>query len=176
MAGPTNLECPGLSIAGGTGGTFTASNLFCPGTLQVGGKAVTYNNVSTAGGGIAAIYGSTTSTALAANFNSGGAFTVYTPASAGPVRILYWQGVTQAATVSSTAPSLTLGYTDAGGIARTVQLIATNSGNTTAGVVSSGVYYIYAQAGTAITITSAGYASSGATPMQYALAVSTEQL
>ncbi|MGA3200610.1 MAG: hypothetical protein ABSD89_14580, partial [Halobacteriota archaeon] len=60
-------------------------------------------------------------TALATNFNAGTAWTLFTPsASVGQFfRVNFVQEMTQAASSSSTFPSLTLSWTDAGGISRT---------------------------------------------------------
>jgi hypothetical protein len=115
-------------------------------------------------------------TALAANFNAGAAWTLFTPsASVGQfLRVNYVQEMTQAATSSSTFPSLTLGWTDAGGIARTGVLAGTSAANNPNLVIASGSGVIFTNGSTPVTVTSASYASSGATPMQYALAVSVE--
>jgi hypothetical protein len=114
-------------------------------------------------------------TALATNFNAGSAWTLFTPsASVGQFfRVNFVQEMTQAASSSSTFPSLTLSWTDAGGIARTATLVGTSTSNSTS-LYTSGVGTIFTDGSTPITVTSASYASSGATPMQYALAVSLE--
>lgn len=151
------------------------------GNLQVNGSSIfvgpfsEYNGIALAGNGIPSELNQVLATALAANYNTGTAKTLATPTAAGMWRISFSQGITQAATSTSTMPSLTLGYTDAGGIARTVTLVATSTSNATT-VITTGTQVIYSVGGTAITITSASYASSGATPMQYALAVTIEQL
>ena len=115
-------------------------------------------------------------TALAANFNAGAAWTLFTPSAAVGqfLRVNFVQEMTQAATSSSTFPSLTLGWTDAGGIARTAVLAGTSAANNPNTDIASGSGVILTNGSTPVTVTSASYASSGATPMQYALAVSVE--
>src|SRR5579862_2730495 len=83
-------------------------------------------------GGLANIPTLLISTGLVANYNAGTAYTIYTPTVATPLRITVTQAITVAGATSSTLPSLTLGYTDVGGIARTVAMIATSTTNTTA--------------------------------------------
>lgn len=134
-----------------------------------------YNGITTAGQGVPPITFADKATALAANYNSGSAKTIVTSPTAGSMfRISGAQMLTQAASSSSTFPSLTLGWTDAGGIARTLVLVATSTTNATT-VITPFSTVIYVN-GTNVTLTSASYASSGGTPMQYALAYSVEQL
>ena len=111
-----------------------------------------------------------TQAALTANYNSGSAKTIYEGIN-GTDTILAVKGVqaiNRSATSSSTFPSLTLSWTDPGGISRTQTLVATSTGNATS-VITSFVTAIHVKAGTAVTLTSASYASSGATSMQYSL-------
>ena len=54
-------------------------------------------------------------------------------------------------------------------------MFATNATNTLVQVTPLQLV-VYAKAGTNITYTTAGYVSSGATPMQYALHIKCEQL
>jgi hypothetical protein len=51
----------------------------------------------------------TLNTALVANFNAGAAQTLFTPTTPAMYRISFFQAIQQAATTSSTTPSLTLG-------------------------------------------------------------------
>jgi len=141
-------------------------------TNAMGAAGTTFND---AGNGDTVLLAKnySTGTSLAANYNAGTAQTVYTPLWNTTLRVSYSQAITQAATNSSTMPSLTLGWTDAGGIARTKQLVATSTSNATT-VESDGYVTIYTNNVTPVTIISASYASSGATPMQYALAVIAE--
>jgi len=147
--------------------------------LSLIGSIATYNNYTTYGSGIPAELNQVLTSGLTANYNSGSAYTLVTPAgiNAGKCqwRISYSQAIILPATNSSTFPSLTLGWTDAAGVGRTKVLVATSATNTTA-VESDGVVTVYTQGTTAITITSASYASSGAQAMEYVLAVTIEQL
>src|SRR5581483_1358173 len=72
-------------------------------------------------------------TGLGANYNSGSAKLIFQPGGVAStmVRIEGVQAITRAATTSSTMPSLTLSWTDAGGVARTLTLVATSAGNAT---------------------------------------------
>lgn len=111
---------------------------------------------------------------LTADFNAGSAFTLFTPTVAGAYRISWSQAIVIVASISSTFPSLTLAWTDVGGISRTKVLVATSTTNTTA-VESDGDCFIYVESGVAVTVTSASYASVAA-GMTYALALAAEQL
>ncbi len=134
-----------------------------------------YNNITTAGMGVPPIYFSVKDAALTANYNAGVAKTLVTPTAASQYRISYSQAIVVVDPASSTFPSLTLGWTDVGGIARTKTLVSTSATNTTA-VESDGDVTIYTNASTPVTITSAGYASGTAGTMTYALVVSLEQI
>jgi hypothetical protein len=114
------------------------------------------------------------SAGLTANFNSGSPQTLFTPTVAAAYRISWTQAIVVAGSVSSTFPSLTLGWTDVGSIARTKTLVATSAVNTTA-VESDGSAIIYTNNATAVTVTSASYASSAA-GMTYSLAITAELL
>src|SRR5208282_2682551 len=152
-----------------------SNNLTIGGTLTMNGLIVTYNGVTLAGGGMPCEVYQSLNTGLVANFNTGTPVTMFTPATAGMFKIDFFQAISTPGSSSSTFPSLTLGYTDAGGVARTAALVATSATNTT-GVLGSGTATIYAGAGVPITITSASYASSGGTSMAYELAVTLELL
>jgi hypothetical protein len=130
------------------------------------------------GQGLAAQTNADAQAALTANYNAGAAkvIAVHTSFAAGSMfRIAGTQQIVQGATTSSTMPSLTLNYTDAGGIARTLQLVATSTTNNTT-VLTAFSALIFVSNAADITLTSAGYLSSGATAMKYALAWSLEQL
>jgi len=113
--------------------------------------------------------------ALTGNFNGGSAQTVVTPVAQSVYRISFSQAITVVDAVSSTFPSLTLAWSDPGGIARTKVLVATSTTNTTA-VESDGDAIIYTNNSSPVTITSASYASNTPSTMTYALAVVVEQL
>jgi hypothetical protein len=143
--------------------------------VQLNSKIASYNQIATAGNGVPAEVFQVLATAQAANYNSGSPKTLFTPTASAMYRISAVQSLTQAATNSSTFPSLTLSYTDAGGIARTVTMISTSATNATS-VTTSTNFPIFTNNSTPVTVTSAGYASSGATPMQFALAITAEAL
>lgn len=112
-------------------------------------------------------------TTQAANISTA---TLYTPATTGFFRVTASLKRTQIATTSSTLPSLTIAWTEGdNSTAGSNVLIATNATNTlTAAIASQQV--VWAKAATAITYATAGYASVGATPMQYALRIKCEGL
>ena len=115
-------------------------------------------------------------TGLTANYNSGSAATIFTPTAPTRLRVTATEAITIAATTgaaTSTLPSLTLGYTDVGGIARTVQMLATSGTNTTA-VYETASELIYTDGSTPVTITSASYASNTAAQMTYYLIATAE--
>jgi hypothetical protein len=165
-------ELMGLS---GTG------NLSLPGTgagtghLNLNGKITQYSGQNTAGNGVASEVSQILATGLSSNYNGGTAKTLFTPTAAGMWRICFSQAISRAAATSSTFPSLTLGWTDPGGVARTKQIVSTSTANTTS-VEVDGTTIIYTNGSTAVTITSSGYTSVGGTAMTYALAVTAEAL
>lgn len=109
-----------------------------------------------------------------------GATTLLTPAGNGYYRISCYTVVTQAATSSSTLPSCQFNFTDAdtGTAENGFQMLGTNTSNTvgTTGVpgAASPNYPFFAKGGAVIQYLTAGYASSGATSMQYAIHVRLE--
>jgi hypothetical protein len=157
---------------GGAGGIFLNPGA---GGIGLNGLVTAYNSLTVAGQGLPPIVFVASSAALTANYNGGTAQTIVNLPTAGSVfRVSGTQQVVRAASSSGTSPSLTLGYTDAGGIARTLVLVATGSGTTTATITSfSTTIYVNA---TNVTVTSAGYASTGVTSLEYALAFAVEQL
>ena len=105
-----------------------------------------------------------------------GVTTVFAVVTSGFYRITAQIIRTQIATTSSTLPSLTLAWTDGNNSAAgSSTLFATNATNTLVQVTPLQAI-MYAKAGTNITYTTAGYVSSGASPMQYALNIKCEQL
>ncbi len=143
------------------------------GNATIAGLISSYNGVTTVGSGVPYQTGRTDLTAQAANIT---AQTLYTPAATGLYRVSVSIIVTQAATTSSTLPSVVLAWTD--GDNSTVQsftMTATNAGNTLT-TYATGTAIINAKLSTAISWTSTGYLSSGATPMQYAVHVRAEAL
>ena len=118
---------------------------------------------------------STLQPSLTANYNAGLAMTLFTPTAAAAYRVSVSQAIVIAASSTSTFPSLTLSWTDVGGIARTKQLVATSSTNTTA-VEADAVATIYTNNSTAVQVTSASYASSGTYAMAFSLSIAAELL
>jgi hypothetical protein len=115
---------------------------------------------------------------LTANYNAGSAQTIYTPAASTVLRVSWSQAIVVAATTgaaTSTFPSLTLSWTDVGGITRTQTLVSTSTTNTTA-VQSMGATLIYTNSSGPVAVTSASYASNTAAQMTYALTVFAEIL
>jgi len=142
-------------------------------------KITTYNGFTTAGNGIPSeIYYASFPNQLG-NFGGGAAVTIANTSIVGSViRVSYSQYLERVGGSSSTEPSLTLSWKDAFGTAHTQTLVALDTTNTIAGVQHSGCAVIITD-GSAVTITSAGYASSpssGSTQMVWAMAVTAELL
>lgn len=118
--------------------------------------------------GITTVAGSADATAQAANIGS--ANLVVAGSVTGGFYIVEIEiNTTQAATTSSTRPIVTIGYTDAdSNQALSINVIGPDSHN-----VLTNPYYgrinLNAKAGVAITYSTTGYLSVGATPLQYAL-------
>lgn len=167
-----NVTAGNLHVQGLSSGLFTGTDEFL---VNSSGVIATYKGIATAGNGVPAEVLQLLSSGLTANYNSGSAKTLFTPTTPGQWRISFSEAITQAATSSSTMPSLVLGWTDAAGIARTKTIVATSAANTTA-TESDGAAIIYTNGSTAVTVTSASYASSGGTPMKYDISVTAEQL
>lgn len=107
--------------------------------------------------------------------------TLYTAPNAGVtiVRVSVHIAVDRAATSSSTLPSVTLTYYDRDDAAttHTVTLTPNNaSGNNVGTSFGTGSYYMPIAANQAVTYATTGYASSGATSMQYHLSLLVERM
>jgi hypothetical protein len=123
--------------------------------------------------------------ALSANYNSGSAKTIFTPTAPTALRITATEFSTNIPT-GATLPSLTLGWTDAGGTMKTLALFSSTSSVSAAGVyatnyaattASGGIQaVIYTNSSTAVTVTSASYAAGSGTALTYALAITAEAL
>ncbi len=119
-------------------------------------------------------------TGLAANISPTLAYTVPS-GSPGWYKVSCYTVITQAATTSSTLPLCVINFNDADtGVNNYLTLTQTKTNNTvgtngTSGVSYSGTTAVYAGAG-AINYYTSSYASSGTTPMQYALHVKVEYL
>lgn len=150
--------------------TTKVSNL----TVERLANVVNYNGQATAGIGVSPIFGAADRLAQGANI---GATALFTPSSGGFLyKISASAMVTQAATTSSTLPSVVISWTDAdNNTAQSFTLCPTNSGNTLTTFQSASML-INAKNAVAINYSTTGYATSGATSMQYALHIRCEAL
>lgn len=126
------------------------------------GKVQIYNSTTTAGQGLSYIVGTTGH--LTAQSADVAANTLVASVAEGMYEVCAHVAVTRAATSSSTLPSVVVGYDN--GVGQAVTLSATAAGNTTT-TVGRGCSTIVTAQGTAITYATTGYASSGATSMQF---------
>jgi hypothetical protein len=164
----------------------SSSNLTLGGNLVA--TAIQPNGVSVVNAGVPALVAKANATAQAANIGSTTLYAV--PASgAGMYRVSGYIVITQGATVSSTMPSLSVGWTDNdSGVTTSGVFTSTTTSNAAGfdssdlqgspgtGIFAVGSSIINAKASTNITYSTNGYASAGATPMQYALHVKLEYL
>jgi hypothetical protein len=113
-------------------------------------------------------------TAQAANVNSP---TFYAVPTSGLYRVSAYVVLTQAATTSSTLPGVSVSYTEAitGAVVQDI-VFGTGGTTNTVGLHQGGSAVIQAQQGSHIGYITTGYASSGATPMQYAVGIKVEPL
>jgi hypothetical protein len=101
--------------------------------------------------------------------------TLFTPTASGRFRVSGYAIVTQAATTSSTLPSIVITWTDPdNSTAQSLTLTATAGGNLLT-TYAQATGFISAKISTPIAYSTTGFASSGATPMQYALHIKLEQ-
>jgi hypothetical protein len=142
-----------------------------------GGVVNQYNGISLVANGIPVLVAKADATAQAANI---AATTLYAvPASgAGMYRVSCYVALTQPATTSSTIPACYAGFTDPDTNAVSTPWISSTSTGNTIGNTSVGqnTSAINAKASTNIQYGTTGYASSGATTMQYAIHVKLEYL
>jgi len=119
-------------------------------------------------------YASADAVTQAANI---GATTVYAVPTSGMYRVEAYAVVTQAATTSSTLPNVGLLWTDSDSNTplSATTLTPTNAANAL-GAFGNAVTVISAKSGTNIQYQTSNYASSGATPMQYAVHIRVEFL
>ncbi len=102
--------------------------------------------------------------------------TIYTPTATGFYRASCWVEETQAATTSSTMPSCAIDFTTGDGGSSTGGTLTSTSTANVVGTWSQGALVFYAKTGVAIQYNTAGYASSGATAMQYAIHIRLEKM
>jgi len=153
------LTTPNIGVASGT--SLDLGKV----TLSSAGMVTKYNNVTTKGTGIGAIFGSVTLTAQGAAITATNLYT----ATVGLYRVCYDVQVTRAATTSSSV-GVTIGWNNGSAQTKSSTAVATNVLNAEDG-------NCYVMNSTAANITYATtYSSSGGTSMQYALRVTAEQL
>lgn len=111
--------------------------------------------------------------AQAANVNVPALYVV--PVS-GIYRVSVFLVLSQAATTSSVLPSCSVSYTEATTGAAVADLITQTANTNLVGLHTSGTAVIQAQAGSNVGYSTGSYASSGATPMQYAVQVKIERV
>lgn len=100
---------------------------------------------------------------------------------AGLYRLSVYNVLTQAATVSSTMPAVDCKFTDDSGITQNNQIVGGAGTGNTVGINSGAgantwAAQFFAAEGSNIILYTSGYASSGATPMQYSLRARLEYL
>jgi hypothetical protein len=109
-------------------------------------------------------------TAQAANVTSS---PILTPSANGFYRASCYVVLTQVATATSTLPVCSISWTDAdSGVAENMTFGVSNSANTLGAIINStpsANAFLFVKSGVAISYSTAGYASSGATPMQYSV-------
>lgn len=182
-----NLRGGAVTISGGNG---TANNAnggnvaLVPGTpngsgttgfIALQGVVNNYNNLATVSNGIPAEYGQGNQTGLTANVSTTGLFAVPSTG-AGMYRVSCYVVVTTAATTSSTLPSCNIIWVDKDNAnSQSANVTATSSANTLT-TYTQGTTIISVAASTSVTWTTAGYASSGATALVYAVHIRIEAL
>jgi hypothetical protein len=124
----------------------------------------------------------TIGSALAANFNSGSAYTIYTPQTPTDLLICATEFSANVPT-GATLPSLTLGWTDATATPKTVTLLAstgsissksayaTNGINSSNTALGGSCAEIGTNSSTPVTVTSASYAAGSGTALTYDLLI-----
>jgi hypothetical protein len=181
FSGQALLFSPDNTYDIGASGANRPRNLYVGNNAILSGIITTYNGVNTVANGVGAIVAKADATAQAANV---GVTTLYTvPVNgAGTYRASCYMVVTQAATSSSTLPNCYVLYNDAdSGFAEQVYFTNNPAANTvgTTGVGNGsygGVMVFQVQASSTIQYRTINYASSGVTPMQYAVHVKLEYL
>lgn len=133
---------------------------------------------STASGGVilrtTAGTATVNSTALGANVGTTTAYAVPTGFD-GLYKVSTYIDITTADLVSSTMPSVVVGWTDDSSTAQSSTVSATNTANTV-GTFAASDTVVYAKGGTNITYSTASYASNTAAAMKYSLRVRVEWL
>jgi hypothetical protein len=189
VAGADGTE---LSILGGASGFLlyeddAGTDLFkldhATNGAELFGLVTKYNNIATVSNGVPSIVAQINTTGHTANIAaadllaSGSVQTSY-------YRVIAYLKVTTAGSVSSTLPSVVIGYTDpTDSVAQSITMllgsqagvaITTNAGNSTT-TVSQGTAVIHAKTGVAIRYSTTGYLSTAA-GMTYKISLRLEQL
>lgn len=178
--GTDKLQVNG-SISATTLGSPANLALNAAGSIFMNKTIASYNGVSTVANGIPAIVAKADATAQSANI---GATTLYAvPAGgAGMYRASCYVVFTQAATTSSTLPNCTVSWKDSDSATTRAVNVTPTLANNTVGITSAeatnapALLTVNAAASSTIQYSTANYASSGATPMQYAVHVRLEFL
>jgi hypothetical protein len=160
--GANRLSISNTDLAAGTG--YTPAN-----SLSLATKEYVDSGVLSA----CPIVAADGKTAQSANIN---APTVYAVPTSGLYRVSVFMVLSQAATTSATLPSLNIQYTEATTGVGMSDLVFTSTVGNTLGIHQSGTAIVAAQQGSNLGYVTGGYASSGATPMQYGVQVKIERL
>jgi hypothetical protein len=141
--------------------------------LTLTNNITSYSGTTTAGNGIPVIVLAVHQTAQQANYST----TYAVPTGQGG---MYRVGIsyieTQAATTSSTLPQGSYTWTDSDSGTSVTATGGLTSGSNTVGATGQNTTMMYAKSGTNITLGTTGYASTGATPMQYSIRMQLEYL
>jgi hypothetical protein len=161
-----------ISTQGG-GGINLNSSTAVTGNLSLTGTLTSYNSIATTANGVPILIASSAKANQAADVGNTALATV--PAS-GLYRVSVYQVCTQAATTSSTIPTVAVDFTDADtGVVAPATVGGTLTSNLKGAYQQSSIV-ISAQQGSTIQWSTSGYASSGATPMQFTVRVLLEYL
>jgi hypothetical protein len=171
-------------IGAGTNGTsiltFTHSGSTGTASVQVpnltlAGTVIKYNAIATVANGVPSEYATVNSTGRTANV---GSTTLYAVPSggAGFYRVSAYIVETTAGSVSSTLPSVVLGWLDETGTTQSATVAPGGSTANTVGTYGSGSFTVYSEASQNITYSTTGYVSSAAATMTYSVRLRLEYL
>lgn len=176
---PTVCANPQAPPIGATGNCFSTAGISITSNPQDISATLNASSVALFAQGTVGRVATFTATAQGANIGATTLFTVPTNV-AGTYRFSCYTVVTRAATTSSTLPACNLIFTDADtSVAQTIAMTTSPTGNTlglVSGVPNTEVQMFQAKAGTVIQFSTSGYASVGATSMQYSVRIKVEYL